>query len=198
MVLTHYLVFGLATIPAEAQSRADSLDVLVAVLDHFAADDAPLLLGDDVPQLVIDAAALRGGETLEVPSNVPVFCEGRLAEELITPEDLVGRRVFVSLRPGSGPLPTRVAQGDSTGPETEPRDPLESRMSIWSPAFYLDRAVAYVSVSASCIRRPGGGGLQFELDDGRRVSNFSYGSTFELRREEEGWAVVRTISGFMS
>ncbi len=141
MVLTHYLVFGLATIPAEAQSRADSLDVLVAVLDHFAADDAPLLLGDDVPQLVIDAAALRGGETLEVPSNVPVFCEGRLAEELITPEDLVGRRVFVSLRPGSGPLPTRVAQGDSTGPETEPRDPLESRMSIWSPAFYLDRAV---------------------------------------------------------
>ena len=112
MVLTHYLVFGLATIPAEAQSRADSLDVLVAVLDHFAADDAPLLLGDDVPQLVIDAAALRGGETLEVPSNVPVFCEGRLAEELITPEDLVGRRVFVSLRPGSGPLPTRVAQCD--------------------------------------------------------------------------------------
>lgn len=198
MALTHCLVFGLAPIPTEAQSRPDSLAVLVAVLDHFAADDALLLLPEDAPQLVMDAAALRGGQTLPVPRSVPVFCGAILAEELITPGDLVGRRVFVSLTPGSGPSPGRGAQGDSTATETGSRDLLETPITVWSHAFYLDHALAFVSVSAGCLRRPGGGGIQFVLGDGRRVSNFSYGATFELRREEEGWFVVRTISSSIS
>ena len=72
-------------------------------------------------------------------------------------------------------------------------------MSIWSPAFYIDEEIAYVSISGGCwTGESGGGGVQTTLGDGRRVSAFSYGITFELRRDGTGWVVTDTVGNWIT
>lgn len=154
--------------------------------------DGTVLLAEDSPELVIAASELMADGRAELLDGHPVFCGGELTRELVRPEDTVGRRISISLRPGVGP--PRARRDSLASQQTRPRDFTNAEPQIVFRAFYIDAEVAYVAVSSGCLMRPGGVSVAQPLDDGRVVGAFGSGATYELRRDNSGWSVVAVSS----
>ena len=181
----------------EAQIRRDTLAVIAASLQMFKGAEEGLFFGQDAPELVVAAAGLLPETVVTSAGGAPTFCSAQMAGD----GENVGLRVSVSLAPGEGPLEAPVVQPDSVlvAPGS-PRDFLRTvpSVSVRNAAFYIDRDVAFVSLSGSCYLRPMRGLMQTVLEDGRRVSISSSGVTFELRHESTGWMVTNTLGHWIT